>query len=331
MAVFAIYKYDFRLADEKNLFVKGTTDKLLDNAQDIFNGFLTGDKPFPIQLPKRDKTSVRLDNEVTCKRDDVCLLLICNEKSKKIMEKKDEQEIFYHPGCYVIIDNRKNIANIAIERTTAFDSNPDKVCKLLEKAINDKFIIEEIGLKIEIRSKVREATLWEMVDHQTIDYKDRITKVSFSFPNPEKVSGIDADYKMKDKLAVMASIANALNGVKGIYHIEANKGETLRLEKTQEDLAQMIHLCSRNVYDIAIYFKYYGIYRFGAEERALSTLKDEYIENFIYGRLAILDNGEKGLELEQWLNDVRRITEGFKDATPTKKIRKRGNKKAIQG
>ena len=172
MAIFAIYKYDFRLAEEGNLFIKGTTDKLLDKAQELFNGFLTGDKPFPIQMPKRDKTSVRLDNEVTCKRGDVCLLLICNEKSKKIMEKKDEQEIFYHPGCYVIIDNRKGVANIAIERTPAFDSNPDKVCQLLEKAINDKFLIEEIGLKIEIRSKVREATLWEMVDHQTHDYKD---------------------------------------------------------------------------------------------------------------------------------------------------------------
>ena len=137
MAIFAIYKYDFRLAEEGNLFLKGTTDKLLDKAQEIFNGFLTGDKPFPLQMPKRDKTSVRLENEVTCKRGDICLLLICNEKSKKFMEKKDEQEIFYHPGCYVIIDNRKGVANIAIERTPAFDSNPDKVCQLLEKAIND--------------------------------------------------------------------------------------------------------------------------------------------------------------------------------------------------
>ena len=329
MAVFAIYKYDFRLAEEGNLFIKGTTDKLLDKAQELFNGFLTGDKPFPIQMPKRDKTSVRLDNEVTCKRGDVCLLLVCNEKSKKIMEKKDEQEIFYHPGCYVIIDNRKGVANIAIERTPAFDSNPDKVCQLLEKAINDKFLIEEIGLKIEIRSKVREATLWEMVDHQTHDYNDVITKVVFSFPNPKKVAGIDANYKMKKKLAVMASITNALNGVKGSYHVEAEKGETLRLEQTQEDLAQMVHLCSRNVYDISVHFKYYGVYRFGSEEKAQSVIKDEFIENFKMGQLAILDNGEKGFEMEQWLNDVRRITEGFRDAIPAKKTRKRSTKKAV--
>ena len=51
MAVFAIYKYDFRLAEEGSLFIKGTTDKLLDKAQEILNGFLTGDMPLPLQMP----------------------------------------------------------------------------------------------------------------------------------------------------------------------------------------------------------------------------------------------------------------------------------------
>jgi hypothetical protein len=83
------------------------------------------------------------------------------------------------------------------------------------------------------------------------------------------------------------------------------------------------------VYDITVHFKYYGVYRFGSEEKALSKINDEFIENFIHGHLAILDNGEKGLEMEQWLDNVRRITEGFKDAIPAKKTRKRSNKKAV--
>ncbi len=325
MAIFAIYKYDFRLAAESSLFAKGT-EQQLDKAQDTFDGFLTGDMPLPIALDKRDNTSVKLDNEVVCKHDKVCLLLICNEKSKKFMEKKDEQQIKYHPGCYVIIDNRDGVANIAIERTSAFDGNPDKVSLLLEAAINDKFVMEGIGLKVEIRSKVREATLWELVDHQTNIYNDVITKVAFSFPNPKKVAGIDADYKMRNKLAVLASITNSLNGVKGSFHVEADKGETLRLEQTQEDLAQMVHLCSRNAYDISVYFKYYGVYRFGSEEKALCELKDEYINEFRKGQLAILDNGERGFALEQWLDEERRITEGYKNAIPSKKARKKSHK-----
>ncbi len=329
MAIFAIYKYDFRLADERNLFVKGTTDKLLNKAQEIFNGFLTGDMPLPIKLDKRDNTRVRLDNEVVSKHDRICLLMVCNEKSKKIMEKKDEQEILYHPGCYVIIDNREGVANIAIERTSAFDSNPDKVSQLLEMAINDRFYTEEIGLRIEIRSKVREATLWELVDHQVNTYKDVITKVVFSFPNPEKVAGMDADYQMQSKLAVMASLTSKMNGARGSYHVEAEKGQTLRFDQAEEDMAQMVHLCSRNVYGISIHFKYYGVFRFGSEERALSVLKDEFIEEFKKGQLSILSDGERGFELEQWLDEVRRITECYKDAIPAKKTRKRSHKKTV--
>lgn len=329
MAIFAIYKYTLKQTQEGDLFVEGTTDRLLDKAQEIFNDMITGDKPFPIQLPKRDNTAIALDNEVVCKRDRVSLLMVCNEKSKKIMEKKDEQEIKYHPGCYVIIDNREGVANMAIERTPAFDGNPDKVCQLLEKAINDKFFLEHIPLKVELKSKVREATLWEMVDRQTIDFEDRITKVSFSFPNPKKVAGIDADDKMKGKLKVLASLANEFNAVSGTYHLEANKNETLRLKRTQEDLAQMVHLCSRNAYDISVHFKYYGVYRFGSDEKALSVLKDKFIENFIDGHLAILNDGSGGFELEEWLDNVRRITEDYKDAIPAEKTRKRRVKKAI--
>lgn len=64
MTIFAIYKYVFTQAEEGDLFVEGTMERLLDRAQEIFNGMISGDRPFPVQLPKRDGTSVALDNEV---------------------------------------------------------------------------------------------------------------------------------------------------------------------------------------------------------------------------------------------------------------------------
>ena len=329
MSVFAIYKYDFVQTREGNLFVEGTTEKLIDKAQEIFDAMIKGDRPFPVNLQKRDKTLTPLDNEVLVKYERVSLLLVCNEKHQKYQDKKDDKDLEYHPGCYVIIDNREGVANIAIERTSAFDGKPDKVAQLLQQAINDKLFAEGVLLKIEIRSKVKEATLWEVVGHQVNNYNDRITKVVFNFPVPGKVAGIDASSEMKDKLAVMSSIASAMNAAKGSYHVEAEKGKTLHLEQTQEDLAQMVHLCSRNVYDIHVYFKYYGVYRFGNEERALSTLNDEFIENFKNGELVMLPNGENGFEIVEWLNNVRQITEGFKDAIPAAKRRKKLNKEAI--
>jgi len=51
MAVFAIYKYDFRLAEEGSLFIKGTTDKLLDKAQEILNVWNTYQVPVSLGSP----------------------------------------------------------------------------------------------------------------------------------------------------------------------------------------------------------------------------------------------------------------------------------------
>ena len=329
MAVFAIYKYDFVQSKDGNLFVEGTTDKLIDKAQELFDGMITGDRPFPVNIKKRDNTLSPLENEVIVKRERVSLMLICNEKHKKYQDKKDDKDLEYHPGCYVLIDNRDNIANIAIERTSAFDNNTDKVSLLLQEAINDAFFANGIMLKIEIRSKVKEATLWEIVNHQLYNYNDRVTKVVFNFPIPGKVAGIDASHEMKDRLKIMSSIASAMNAARGSYHVEAERGGSLRLEQAQEDLAQMVHLCSRNVYDIHIHFKYYGIYRFGSEEKALSSMNDEFIENFKSGQLVNLSNGEIGFEIVEWLNNVRQITEEFKDAIPTTKKRKRSDKEAV--
>lgn len=325
ISVFAIYKYDFVLSTERNIFAKASTDNPLDKAQEIFDGLIKGDRPFPVNFEKKDKTLAPLDNEVLAKHERVSLMLVCNEKHKKYQDKKDDKDLEYHPGCYVIIDNREGIANMAIERTAAFDNNPDKVAILLEKAINDKFFSERILLKVQIRSKAQESTLWQMVEHQVKYYNDRVTKVVFSFPVPGKVAGIDASSEMKDKLAVMSSIASAMNGTRGSYHVEADKGRTLHLEQTQEDLAQMVHLCSRNAYDIQVYFQYYGLYRFGSDEKALSSMPNVYIEHFKHGQIVNFEDDTNGFELVRWLDDVRRITEKFKNVLPTAKKRKRRN------
>ena len=58
-------------------------------------------------------------------------------------------------------------------------------------------------------------------------------------------------------------------------------------------------------------------------------MNDEFIENFKNGQLVMLPNGEYGFEIEEWLNNVRQITEGFKDAIPTTKKRKRSDKEAV--
>ena len=320
MAVYAIYHYDFRQTQESALKFEKSEETTLDRAQEVFEGLLQGKKPFYITRPKRDGTNAVLDNEVLAKNDRATLMLICNEKSKNYMEKKDEQELLFHPGCYVIIDNREDVANIAVERTPAFESDPDKVCTLLQDAINQK--LSEYRLEIEIRSKIREASVWEIVEHQTQDFQDSIRKVVFNFPIPQKVKGVDAPKQMKRKLSSMAVLGRAFNAAKASYQVEADKNGALRMERTQEDMAQMVELCTTNAYDIHIHFRYYGIYRFGADERALCSLDEKILIDFKNNQTTFDEEGNTTFELSHWLDSVRHIIEGYKDGLPTAKKRK---------
>lgn len=324
MSTYAIYHYDFRQAREGALKLEGSKETTLDKAQEIFEGLLQGKQTFPMTRQKRDGTNAVLDNEVLAKHGCTTLMLVCNEKDKSYMEKKEDRKLSYHPGCYVIIDNRDDVANIAIERNSAFESDPDKVCLLLQEAINRK--LYDYRIEIEIRCKVREATVWQVVDRQTCDNGDRVTKVVFNFPIPGKVKGIDATKKMKKKLATLASIGRGMNATKASYHMEADKDSTLHLEQTQEDFAQMVELCTTNAYDIQVHFKYYGIYRFGADERAYCSLDDEILEDFENSITTFSDEGDTVFRLNIWLDNVRHLSKDYKDALPTPKKRKKRRK-----
>ena len=324
MAVYAIYHYDFSQTQETALKFEGSKETPLDKAQEVFESLLQGEKPFLIRNTRKDAIEEWLDNEVVKKHEKTTLMLVCNEKHKKYMEKKQENVFVYPPACFVIFDNRDDVANIAIERSPSFDNDPDKVCVLLQEAINNK--LKDYRLEISIRPKLREAGVWEVVENQTKTYDDRITKVVFNFAVPDKVKGIDAPKDLRKNLQALSSLCKAFDAVKASYKVEADKNGTLKMDRTQKDMAQMVQLCATNAYDLSIHFRYYGVYRFGADERAFSSLNDAFVNEFINGVTTYDNQGNTTFNLCLWLNDVRRVIEGYKDGKPVSKKRKKRRK-----
>ena len=329
MAVYSIYKYELSQISELEAMAlcNESQETPLSLAQEVFDGIFCGVRPLNITKENKEKVIIPLENEITCKRDRMTLLLVCNEKDIKYTDKKDEKTLKTHPGCYVIIDNREGIAQMAIERSSSFQSDPDKVCLLLQQAINDK--LAAYRLKIEIRGKVREATFWEVVNQQTVEHKDRIKWIKFNFGVPEESAGIDATDEMKAMISGYNRLGRAMGAEKGQYIYNASESGTLHIDQTQEDMAQVVHYCSTNAYDISVGFKYYGVYRYGREERAYSQLEDTTLDDFIHERPTTDDKGNAAWGLCLWFDNMRRMYEGYRDVTPTKKKRKRKPKKEV--
>lgn len=330
MSTYAIYKYDLRQSDTSRLKPlkqaqahepEHEKPMQLSQAQEIVGRiFMEGaQRALPIEREIRNETFL-LDNEVKRICTDVVVLTVNNVKIMKYQEEREERELATHPGCYVIIDNRPGVAQMLIERSPAFDSNPSQLAALLQDAMNRK--LAPYHLEIEIRQKIHEASFWEMVTHQMKKAGDPIREVTFHLQSPTRVAGIDASDEMKKQLEMMTRLGSILSNSRQDFSVVADKQNSLQLDRTEEDLAQLVALCNTNAFSIDVQFRHYGLYRSDAGEKAMMSLPDETVKNFI-DQVAWGDGEEEEIyELVAQLNVARNLTEDG-DALPVKRRRKR--------
>ena len=330
MSTYAIYKYDLRQSDTSRLKPlkqaqahepEHEKPMQLSQAQEIVGRiFMEGAKrALPIERKIRNETFL-LDNEVKRICTDVVVLNVNNLKIMKYQEEREERELATHPGCYVIIDNRPGVAQMLIERSPAFDSNPSQLAALLQDAMNRK--LAPYHMEIEIRQKIREASFWEVVTHQMKKFNDPIRKITFHLLSPTRVAGIDASDEMKKQLEMMTRLGSILSNSRQDFSVVADKQNSLQLDRTEEDLAQLVALCNTNAFSIDVQFKHYGVYRSDAGEKAMMSLPDETVKNFI-DQVAWGDGEEEEIyELVAQLNVARRLAEDT-HALPVKRRRKR--------
>lgn len=325
MAQFVIYKYDFK-EGEKTLYSTSTGKTALEEAQAHFAKLLEGKQMNLYKMKKNNTDSEIYKNDIFCTRNDITLMTVCKKKDVSIWKDYKELKESSYPFCHVIIDNREGVCQMAIEQASAFDGNPDKVKDILQESIQRE--LTEMGIKFEIRPKMKVKNFWEMVDEQRTVRKDVIKQVVFEFPNPEKVKGMDAPPNMTERLKILSVLAESMGASKGKLTYEDLSEKGLQIERTSEDLAQMVSLCCNNAYHIAVHFKNMGIYRYGDLVRAVYPIEDKILSDFSGGQTTIGEDSETpSYALCDKMEDIRNITKDFKDEPELKPRRKRKNKR----
>ena len=301
MQTYALYKLIFKKVESSDIFDQENDKRQVQEALELLEQLLKSDMYFMKKC--RNGDGKRLEHQVEAHRDHVLLLMLKNNKSKHYLEGRDERNLEYHPGCYVIFDCREGVAQLAIECIASFDGKPDKVSTILSHSLN--MAMRPFGLALEIRPKMSENDFWTTVEKQTHRQKDAIRRVSFEFPKRSNIGPIDAATYMQDKLIVMQSMLASANAAKGQFRMEADKGGTILLDRTRRDVAELVSLCCRNGYSISVYFRHYGVYRFGEQVRAFGQLHEEVINQFIYGQTVL---SEQQWALIEWLDEIRERT-----------------------
>lgn len=325
MAQFVIYKYDFQEGD-KTLFSQASGKSALEEAQGHFAKLLGGKQMNLYQMDKENKESKIYKNDIFCTRDDITVMTVCKEKEVSIWKDYKELKENSYPFCHVIIDNRKGVCQMAIEQAPAFKSDTDKVRDILQESIQREFT--ELGIKFELRPKMKVKQFWEMVEEQRTIKNDVIKQVVFEFPHPDKVRGMDVTLDMSERLKILASMAESIGATKGTLKYENSSEQGLQMERTSEDIAQMVSLCCSNAYNIAVHFRDMGIYRYGDLVRAFYQIEDKVLTEFVSGQT--YSDGNKvdlSFKLCEHMEIIRDLTKDYCYEQEFKPRRKRKNKR----
>jgi len=324
MLTCSIYKYLLYHNEESNLFSssEGYSRPNID-LRAYFGGFFTVKSSLSISQTKQGTPTI-YKNEIVQIYNDIILMRICNEKRVSVVTNYQERKEISNPWCYVIIDNRPNRGYIIIEKSSSFYSDTDTVRDLLRNAFHQMMFKPEhhLDITIEINAKLNEGDFWKMVNDRRFKYKDEISKVTFDFPNPQKVAMIDAPAQMLGNLAILLSITGAANGIKGSYSISAATNTSLELQKTinnvQTDLANMVELCTRNTYELTVTFKNYGEFKYSraaGQCKEMINLNEEYVNQFTFDPKELLAE-KSGYKLIDWLDEQEEHVKELKDEKP---------------
>lgn len=336
MAQYAIYKIKFRKSKEHNLGNQDVdADKAFAEARERFAKLFQSHE-LKIFRTKNDGTADVYPNYIWYWDKDVYVIRLSNRQLMKLVQLKAdpkggapkcvESKIESNPYCYVIIDLREERCQLAIEKSSAWKSNPDVVRNVLEETFTFRMIDEK--LEVELDAKMQPTKIWEYCRHRVYDLHDPIMRITLELENPEKIKQYNAPGAMGQNVQGMVNLVKNSKALRGLFTLYADQNDPMEMDQKIEDMAEIVGVCSSNAYHLTIHFKKLKAYRCDEKVKAFFPVPKGAIESFQQGNKVIAENrGEGEFALVQWLDYVYDETKNFEDAAQIHRPRKNRRKK----
>lgn len=231
---------------------------------------------------------------------DLVLMQLCSNKkvSKTINFQKVKEDT--HPFCNLLFDLRPDSLLLAIEKSGAFDRDPDAVRDLVQEFFKH-LIAPQCGYWVTFGNMVRPIDFWEFVEERRRD-NDEIRKIEFDFPS-EKKDNIKGDDDIVAFLRYSRSLGQAFNAAMQQWIYESST--SLRLQQTNEDVRRLVDFFLFNAYDITIHFKDRGVCRSTKDvnKPIFKLFTENFIDEFIIGQTVLNeDTGETSFNILMWID-----------------------------
>jgi len=332
--LFAIYKYDFHKAIERTIQAEADNidgAKNLKKAQACFASLFDHNSIDNLIKFNKKGEAKRLPNDVLDKSGNMMVWRVNNSQMKewwkkqgkdsKGIDKYERLDIESNPYCNVLIDNRPGVCLMAIEKSSAWGSNPNMLRDMLLENFN-RILRDLYDLEMRIEARMNPTDIWDFVHERLYEHNDYIRKVSFSFQNPKRINKTSAMEVKSSRLKSVIKTAEIADALKGYLTMEFDKNSNSKISQKNKDMAEMVRLCGENGYDICITFQDYKVYRINDYVKAYYPMTIEDLQQLTDGSLTL----ENKKILEEWFDIVEEQTKGYINESEVPKRRNKARK-----
>lgn len=264
MAQFQIFTYQFREIRDSQMELFGhevNPSESMEHKQELFEQEWSTEKNWVFKAKDKEYNHKLLEH-----KDHIIVFRIANNRKRR-GENNFEYEIWEDkPSCVVIIDNRHNRQQIAIQKNQAFRQQT-KVAEILQWVFCERMKRHKLAIDIRPRYEVDE--FWNIVNKSPLG----VSSLKFSF-SPRNLPWLSGKVKR-----FFNDLNDNFQG-ESILEMKSLDNVPLKVDKTDDILADMLEVSATTGIPISI--KLVGFkppFTTGTETQIILTLEDSAIRS----------------------------------------------------
>ena len=310
MSDYILHNIDFKVTNTLDLYQQQEKDKPSQQFPNYYLGKYLGrtGNELPLKRTRRGEGEEHIPNCVLRNEDGIALIRVHNKENLTIYdlpqhagpEVKDCVGIPKpsYPYCYVVVDYRDGKCQVAIEKTSAWDSKTTTVRNSLEKYFNSNDL-QFLGIETILKEKTIATKFEEYIDDRIINCGDVIESFTFEYPNLKRHPTVRIPPQLTDQMEMYSKILEVYDAMSATTTMKM--GSVVNTDKLKQ-LSLVVGMCSDNAFNLGIHFRDGGDYTCNEDivaQRPMNDLVISHYKNYITPDMINID-----FDLASWLDDV---------------------------
>lgn len=310
MSDYIIHNIDLIVPQQFELFGPIDEGKPIEKYPNYYLGKIIGDVGNQLDLSRTRQNEGKeyVPNFVLRNEDGIALIRIHNKENftqydlpdKKGNEVKDCIGVpkSSYPFGYVVVDYRDGKCQLAIEKTSAWDSKTVTIRYCLENFFNEK-LSEIWGITVKLQEKTERKDFEEFIDQRTMNYGDVIESFTFEYVNAKRKPTVRIPESLTEQMEIYSRALDFYGAISGVTTMKM--GSQVDNEKLKH-LSTVVAYSTDNAFELSVRFRDYGDYSCREGVVVKYPMNDAVISHFKDSILP--DKITSDFDLTTWLDEV---------------------------